>query len=232
MMIAIIIQTKKTNKPNNQKTKTTKQPKNQNNQNKYKRNSVENIIILNFFSISIIIFMANPIQNMDDLYDDLYDDIQNDLSNMKDDIEQNENKIKLKVIIILLDQNNVDEIIKKKILLDKEKCINLEVINLLLNKFLHHKINDYKIKYLLNYNLNLNIDDDELESTNDELESTNDELESTNEYNLEILNANILETQLGTRYKNTDSLIIFLSKKAKIYYIKKQKEKHNKTRKR
>ena len=101
--------------------------------------------------------------------------------------------------------------------MDKEKCINLEVINLLLNKFLHHKINDYKIKYLLNYNLNLNIDDEELESTN--------------EYNLEILNANILETQLGTRYKNTDSLIIFLSKKAKTYYIKKQKEKHNKTRK-
>jgi|TARA_B110000261_G_scaffold138074_1_gene156779 hypothetical protein len=158
--------------------------------------------------------MSNPIQNMDDLYDD----IQNDLSNMKDDIEQNENKIKLKVIIILLDQNNIDEIIKKKILLDKEKCINLEIINLLLNKFLHHKINDYKIKYLLNYKLNLNID--------------NDELDSINEYNLEILNANILETQLGTCHKNTDSLIIFLSKKDKIYYVKKQKEKHNKTRKR
>ena len=158
--------------------------------------------------------MANPIQNMDDLYDD----IQNDLSNMKDDIEQNENKIKLKVIIILLDQNNVKEIIKKKILLDKKKCINLEVINLLLNKFLHHKINDYKIKYLLNYNLNLNIDNDELE-------------DSINEYNLEILNPNILETQQDRHYKNTDSLIIFLSKKAKIYYIKKQKEKHNKTRK-
>ena len=157
--------------------------------------------------------MSNPIQNMDDLYDD----IQNDLSNMKDDIVQNKNKIKLKVIIILLDQNNVDEIIKKKILLDKDKCINLEVINLLLNKFLDHKINDYKITYLLNYNLNLNID--------------NDELEPTNEYNLEILNANILETQIGRRYKNTDSLIIFLSKKAKIYYIKKEKEKHNKTRK-
>jgi hypothetical protein len=157
--------------------------------------------------------MSNPIQNMDDLYDD----IQNDLSNMKDDIVQNKNKIKLKVIIILLEQNNVDEIIKKKILLDKDKCINLEVINLLLNKFLDHKINDYKITYLLNYNLNLNID--------------NDELEPTNEYNLEILNANILETQIGRRYKNTDSLIIFLSKKAKIYYIKKEKEKHNKTRK-
>lgn len=207
MMIAIIIQTKKINK-------TTKQPNNQNN---YKRNSVFNIIILNFFSISIIIFMSNPIQNMDDLYDD----IQNDLYNMKDDIEQNENKIKLKVIIILLDKNNVDEIIKKKILLDKEKCINLEIINLLLNKFLHHKINDYKIKYLLNYNMNLNIDNDELEPT----------IDSINEYNLEILNSNILETQQGRHYKNTDSLIIFLSKKAKIYYIKKQKEKQNKTRK-
>ena len=147
--------------------------------------------------------------------DDLIKDMENIENNILNNIE------KINIIIIKINKNEIEDIIKKK---QTYKIINLELVNNILNKINDEYCkNEYKIKYLLNFEINKNIY--ELDETNLE------DLQNNNNYKLEILNKikNIKYNE--NNFNNSNSLIIILNKLEKIHYIIKKKKKHNATKK-
>ncbi len=93
---------------------------------------------------------------------EIMDDLINDIDNIENNINNNINKIN--IIIIKISENEIVDIIKKK--QTKNKEISIELINNILIKIKKEICNDeYKIKYLLNFEINKNMY--ELENIND-----------------------------------------------------------------
>ena len=126
---------------------------------------------------------------------------------------------KISTMLIFIDNENISNIINKKIILEDEKTIT----NFLNKTQLEHK--EYNIKYFLNYTLKEDMD-----------YLVNNYLQ--NDYDLDVIKnlKNINEdidkfNETKDYFKSTNSLIFILYKKEKLYYIKKEKEKNNKTKK-
>jgi hypothetical protein len=145
------------------------------------------------------------------------DELESELDYLNKIASNNINKIS--TIIIFIDDENISNIIKKKIILEDNKTIKN-----FLNKALEdHR--DYNIKYFLNYTLKEDMD-----------YLVNNYLQ--NDYDLDVIKnlKNINEdidkfNETKDYFKSTNSLIFILYKKEKLYYIKKEKEKNNKTKK-
>jgi len=145
------------------------------------------------------------------------DELESELEYLNKVASKNINKIS--TIIIFIDNENISNIIKKKIILEDEKTI----INFL-NKTLNEN-KDYNIKYFLNYTLKEDMD-----------YLVNNYLQNDYELdvikNLKNINEDIYKfNEKNDYFKNTNSVIFILYKKEKLYYIKKEKEKNNKTKK-
>lgn len=146
------------------------------------------------------------------------DDLINDIDNIENNIKNNIDKIN--IIIIKINKNEIEDIIKKK--QTKNQEISIEFINNILNR-IKEKIckEEYNIKYLLNFEINKNIY---------ELENEND-LNNINNYKLDILNKIKNINYKNNCFNKINSLIIILNKLDKIHYIKKKQKKHNATKK-
>jgi hypothetical protein len=146
------------------------------------------------------------------------DDLINDIDNIENNIKNNIDKIN--IIIIKINKNETEDIIKKK--QTKNKEISIEFINSILNRIKEEFCKEeYNIKYLLNFEINKNIY---------ELEHMND-LNNINNYKLDILNKIKKIDYQNNYFNNINSLIIILNKKDKIHYIKKKQKKQNSTKK-
>lgn len=146
------------------------------------------------------------------------DDLINDIDNIENNIKNNIDKIN--IIIIKINKNETEDIIKKK--QTKNKEISIEFINSILKRIKEEFCKEeYNIKYLLNFEINKNIY---------ELEHMND-LNNINNYKLDILNKIKKIDYQNNCFNNINSLIIILNKKDKIHYIKKKQKKHNSTKK-
>lgn len=149
---------------------------------------------------------------------ELLDDLINDINNIENDIKNNIDKIN--IIIIKINENEIEDIIKKK--QTKNKEISIEFITNILNKIKKEICKkEYNIKYLLNFEINKNMY---------ELENIND-LNNINNYKLDILNKIKKINYKNNSFNNINSLIVILNKLDKIHYIKKKKKKHNSTKK-
>lgn len=146
------------------------------------------------------------------------DDLIKDINNIENNIINNRKKIN--ILIIKINENKIEKIIKKKQTITNE--INIELINNILKKIKEDICKEeYKIKYLLNFEINKNIY---------ELEFIED-LNNINNYKLDILNKIKKINYKNNCFNNTNSLIIILNKLEKIHYIKKKQKKHNATKK-
>lgn len=149
-------------------------------------------------------------ENLDDLINDI-DNIENNIIN---------NREKINILIIKINGNEIEKIIKKKQTTTNE--INKELINNILNKIKEDICKEeYKVKYLLNFEIIKNIY---------ELEHIED-LKNINNYKLDILNKIKNINYKNNCFNNINSLIIILNKLDKIHYIKKKQKKHNATKK-
>jgi hypothetical protein len=157
---------------------------------------------------------------------DEYDinDIINEVSELETQI--NENIIKTNLIIIKVDDDKIENIIKKKQNF-KDNIITRKLLNGILNKINEEYCkNEYEIKYLLNFEVIKNID--EIENLDIE------DLMSDKNYNLNILkniqsinNINIDEVF----FRNANSLIFILNKLEPTIFIKIKGRKQNATKK-
>lgn len=149
-------------------------------------------------------------ENLDHLINDI-DNIENNIIN---------NRKKFNILIIKIKENEIEKIIKKKQTTVNE--INKELISNILNKIKEDICKEeYKVKYLLNFEINKNIY---------EVENIED-LNNINNYKLDILNKIKNINYKDDCFNNINSLIIILNKLDKIHYIKKKQKKHNATKK-
>lgn len=171
------------------------------------------------------------------------------MSNIEDELNNEINlleskKTRYKVILIFLENENIEKISKKNFFMQNTTNEKNHSKNIL--KFIKESYcNDYSILYFLNYNLNLEINVlEEFCLNNNEL---NVEDFKKISYNNKIFNLNVIKNLNNMEYinnnnennninnfRNTDTKIIILKKKDKIYYIKnknKNKENKNKTKK-
>ena len=146
------------------------------------------------------------------------DNMINEINTMEYNIINNNEKIK--IIIIKINKNEIEKIIKKK--QTTRNNINKELINNILEKIKNNYCKEeYTIKYLLNFEINKNIN---------EIEKIYN-LKNINNYKLDILNK-IKNINYENNYFNkVNSLIIILNKLDKIHYIKKKQKKNNATKK-
>tara|TARA_B100000780_G_scaffold140249_1_gene98201 strand:- start:128 stop:637 length:510 start_codon:yes stop_codon:yes gene_type:complete len=163
-------------------------------------------------------------QIIDDLIKEL-DEIENKVNNNIDKID---------IIIIKINNNEIENIIKKK--QTKKPEISIEFINEILNKIKDKYCkNEYTIKYLLNFEINKNIYEiNNLKNTKNEMLKSEDKLEvfsSDNNYKLNILNKIQKIKYNNDNFNNVNSLIFILNKLEKIHYIKRKQKKHNATKK-
>lgn len=164
------------------------------------------------------------------------EELTNDIEKFNKEVNLLESKkIKYKAILVLIENENIEKIKKKNFFLNNENKINYNKI--ILENIKNQYENDYNILYLLDYNLNLELN--VLEDLYNNNYSLNyDEFKEIS-YNNKIFNLNIIKNLNNNNNNNnntinftdTDSIIIILKKKDKIYYIKNKKEKKNKTKK-
>ena len=155
------------------------------------------------------------------------------------ELDEIENKVynnidKIDIIIIKINNNEIENIIKKK--QTKKPEISIELINEILNKIKDKYCkNEYAIKYLLNFEINKNIYEiNNLKNTRNEMLKSEDKLEvfsSDNNYKLNILNKIQKIKYNNDNFNNVNSLIFILNKLEKIHYIKRKQRKHNATKK-
>jgi len=147
----------------------------------------------------------------------------NDLIKDLNDIEYNvkNNISKINIIIIKINNNEIENIIKKNQRINNN-IINKELINKIIKKveYLYCE-NEYKIKYLLNFEINKNIH---------ELENIKN-IKINENYKLNILKQIENIKYDNSTFTNTNSLIIILNKLEKVHYIKRKEKKHNSTKK-
>ena len=161
------------------------------------------------------------------------------IDNLIKELDEIENKVnnnidKIDIIIIKINNNEIENIIKKK--QTKKPEISIELINEILNKIKDKYCkNEYTIKYLLNFEINKNIYEiNNLKNTKNEMLKSEDKLEvfsSDNNYKLNILNKIQKIKYNNDNFNNVNSLIFILNKLEKIHYIKRKQKKHNATKK-
>ena len=132
---------------------------------------------------------------------------------------------KIKIICILLNNNCIENIVQKKILCDFS-FIDQNIIFKFLNKLFanskkmaDYNINDYNIKYVLNYNLDLDVDSiNELEE-DVILNDSSIYLLQNNDLSINSMDA-IQNNFINHNFDITDCLLIFLNKKYNSCYIR------------
>tara|TARA_B100000482_G_C12425873_1_gene227008 strand:- start:4 stop:480 length:477 start_codon:yes stop_codon:yes gene_type:complete len=152
-----------------------------------------------------------------------------EIDNLIKELKEIENKVinnieVINIIIIKINNNNeIESIIQKK--QSKKIKISKELIYKILNKIKDNYCSDeYGIKYLLNFEINKNIN----ELDNIEIESQNI---NKSAYNLNVLNKLEDITYNNKYFNNINSLIFILNKLEKKYYIKRKRKKNNTTKK-
>jgi hypothetical protein len=157
---------------------------------------------------------------LDEDGDDI-NDIINEVSELETQI--NENIIKTNLIIIKVDDDKIENIIKKKQNF-KDNIITRKLLNGILNKINEDYCkNEYEIKYLLNFEVIKNIDEIENLAIED--------LMSDKNYNLNILK-NIQSINIDeVFFTNANSLIFILNKLEPTIFIKRKGRKQNATKK-
>ena len=154
---------------------------------------------------------------------DIYDLYSNEINNMENNMKDNTNKIK--IIIILLNNDVIDTIVKKDFLIKNSKLTEIDIKEILNNINSEICKNQYKITYLLKFSIKADIES--LENL-DYYEITNSE----NLYELDIIkNIDAININYDDNFNITNSLIVILNKIDKPYFIKKKREKKNKTKK-
>ena len=146
------------------------------------------------------------------------DFFEDEIKKIEEDINNNIDIIN--IIYILVDNNSIETVIKKKMEIEGN-ILKKSDIKYILDKTKEIDIdNEYKIKYLLKFLLNEDID-----SLNTISSKNNHILES-------IKSIDNIDFNDKNNFKDTNSLIIILDKKEKVYYIKKKiKNKNNITKK-
>jgi hypothetical protein len=153
---------------------------------------------------------------------------------------------KIDIILLLLNNNNIENIVKKRSQTENN-ILKAETIKDIIHKTLHDLYseaisvckNEYLIKYILNFSMNADIEELKhlIENTNS---TTTNSTNSTNIFNLDIIkdinelrdiDLNSINNSDNNKFTDTDAIIIILSKKEKIYYIKKTKTKNKITKK-
>jgi len=163
----------------------------------------------------------------------IIDDLIKELDEVENKVKNNIDKIN--IIIIKINNNEIENIKKKK--QTKKPEISIELINKILNKIKDKYCkNEYTIKYLLNFEINKNIYEvNNLNNTKNTIvkshDGLNDELPCNNNYKLNILNKIQSIKYNNDNFNNVNSLIFILNKLEKIYYIKRKQKKHNATKK-
>ena len=119
----------------------------------------------------------------------------------------NNNLSKLKVLILFVENNNLTNVLKKKINIKNNYISNKELIHYIKN--IKELIN-YKVQYLLNFTIEKSID--ELEELFNNTHNTN----NTNNYQLKPLtnfnSLNITINQKNNTFTNSNTLIIIAKK--------------------
>tara|TARA_B110000008_G_C16965034_1_gene561619 strand:+ start:2024 stop:2494 length:471 start_codon:yes stop_codon:yes gene_type:complete len=152
---------------------------------------------------------------------DYIEDLLKEVNELESIVTNNINKIN--IIIIKVNKNETEDIIKKK-----QNIKNNKITNILLNEIVdkvknYYCNNEYEIKYLLNFSINKNMN--ELENLN------NETIKDKKNYELNILKKLENINNNGIFFTKANSLIFILNKSEKIYYIKKKKQKNNTTKK-
>ena len=149
------------------------------------------------------------------------EDLLKEVSELENSIINNINRIN--IIIIKVNKNEIENIIKKK-----QNIKNNKISNILLNEIVdkikkNYCNNEYEIKYLLNFSIKKDMN--ELENLN------NETIKDKKNYELNILKKleNIKNNNIF--FTKVNSLIFILNKSEKIYYIKRRKQKNNITKK-
>ena len=128
--------------------------------------------------------------------------VENTISNF------NNNLSKLKVLILFVENNNLTNILKKKINIKNNYISNKELIHYIKNI---KELSNYKVQYLLNFTIEKSID--ELEELFNNTNNTN----NTNNYQLKPLtnfnSLNITINQKNKTFTNINTLIIIARNK-------------------
>ena len=149
------------------------------------------------------------------------EDLLKEVSELENSIINNINRIN--IIIIKVNKNEIENIIKKK-----QNIKNNKISNILLNEIVdkikkNYCNNEYEIKYLLNFSIKKDMN--ELENLN------NETIKDKKNYELNILNKLENINNNNIFFTKVNSLIFILNKSEKIYYIKRRKQKNNITKK-
>tara|TARA_Y100001980_G_C14549840_1_gene331982 strand:+ start:1556 stop:2089 length:534 start_codon:yes stop_codon:yes gene_type:complete len=149
------------------------------------------------------------------------EDLLKEVSELENSIINNINRIN--IIIIKVNKNEIENIIKKK-----QNIKNNKISNILLNEIVdkikkNYCNNEYEIKYLLNFSIKKDMN--ELENLN------NETIKDKKNYELNILKKLENINNNNIFFTKVNSLIFILNKSEKIYYIKRRKQKNNITKK-
>ena len=149
------------------------------------------------------------------------EDLLKEVSELENSIINNINRIN--IIIIKVNKNEIENIIKKK-----QNIKNNKISNNLLNEIVdkikkNYCNNEYEIKYLLNFSIKKDMN--ELENLN------NEKIKDKKNYELNILKKLENINNNNIFFTKVNSLIFILNKSEKIYYIKRRKQKNNITKK-
>jgi hypothetical protein len=138
-----------------------------------------------------------------------------DLRSFENDIEYfNNNLSKLKVLILFVENNNLTNILKKKINVKNNYISNKEVTHYIKNI---KELNNYEIKYLLNFTIKKSIDElaELFNNTNLLLKSNTYELKPLINFN----SLNITINQKDQMFTNINTLIIIAKNSSKNNFI-------------
>ena len=152
-----------------------------------------------------------------------------DIENLLKEVNELENNTvnninKINIIIIKVNKNEIEDIMKKKQNIKNNKISNIllnEIVDKIKNNYCN---NEYEIKYLLNFSIKKDMN--ELENLN------NETIKDKKNYELNILKKlENINNNNDIFFTKVNSLIFILNKSEKIYYIKRKKEKKNITKK-
>ena len=144
-----------------------------------------------------------------------------DLQSFENDIDYfNNNLSKFKILILFVENNNLTNILKKKIYVKNNYISNKELTHYIKNI---KELNNYEIKYLLNFTIKKSIDElaELFNNTNLLLKSNTYELKPLINFN----SLNITINQKDQMFTNINTLIIIA--KNKLYKSQKTKNKNS-----
>ena len=146
-----------------------------------------------------------------------------DLVKEVNQLEQNIQKDKINIIIIKIENNEIVFLEKKKQSIF-HNLISTNLINKIISKIKDiYCDNNYKIKYLLTFEINKDIN--YLENLNQ------NDIKNHNNYNIKIFNQIKSFNYNNNFFTNTNSIIFILNKLEKKNYIKTLRKKNNATKK-